>query len=264
MTTSLGSPAALCSITWRGLNSLLSELAIPALDLREWQLPRFNTHDLRPILVERGIYPAREFPHLIEKRPPDLFVTYDWREQILAVRANIWRALEYCLRSEQGRGVDLEDVAENGVSFWLDWIFIDQSSRNVDQELDLILPVLFKESAVHFVASVTALTRAWCCYELAQFNRSAAAGNGAELTSLIPGDLWSYPLWAGVVSTDPEDKVKVEKRIVEGFPDGLHGLEGLMVQAGLAADLRTDTGAAADHIANAAARWVRRFRPLET
>lgn len=184
----LRSPAALHSITWRGLDSLLGELNIPALDLREWQLPAFNTHDLRPILLERGIYPARDFPHLIEQRPPDLFVTYDWREQILSVRATIWRALEYCLSSQQGRGVDLEDVAANGVSFWLDWVFIDQSSRNVDQELDLILPVLFKESAVHLVASVTALTRAWCCYELAQFNRRAAANKSNELTSLIPGD----------------------------------------------------------------------------
>src|SRR3954453_3282614 len=125
MNTVLGSTSALYSITWRGLDSLLRELDIPALDLREFVLPPFNTHALRPILVDSGIYPARDFPHLIEKRLPDVFVTYDWRENVLAIRASIWNALQYCLSSQRGLApeADLESVALDGVTFWLDWIF---------------------------------------------------------------------------------------------------------------------------------------------
>jgi hypothetical protein len=79
------------------------------------------------------------------------------------------------------------------------------------------------------------------------------------LTSLVRGDLQEYPLWEAVASTDPGDKLKVEKRIVEGFPGGLHGMEFLMVQAGLVADLGAVTGATADRISEASDRWVRRF-----
>jgi len=252
---------SLCSISWKGLESLLSELQVPQLDLREFVLPPFNTHQLRPLLVARGIYPARDFPHLIARRLPDVFVTYDWRESVLAVRQTIGAALQHCVRSQADAfpNCDLDEVATHGVTFWLDWIFLDQSSRDVDEELDQVLPILFRESAVHVVASVTALTRAWCCYELAQFNRNASDSESAELASLIPGDLQDYPLWAGVASTDPADKKRVERRIVETFPGGLSSLERLMVQAGLAADLHARTAAASRHIAEASERWIQRF-----
>lgn len=250
-----------CSISWRSYSQLLQRLDIPALDLREFMLPPFSTHQLRPVLLERGIYPARDFPDLIARRLPDVFVTYDWRENILAVRSTVGLAIQHCLAFQTNRfpHADLESVCDDGVTFWLDWIFLDQSSRDVDRELDQILPPLFNDGTVHVVASTTALSRAWCCYELAQFNRHAAEIPGANVTSLVPGDLQKYPLWAGVASTDPADKVRVEKRIVELFPDGLHALQHLMVQAGLTADMRGIGSAARERVLAASARWIARF-----
>lgn len=251
-----------CSITFSGLTSLLDELDIPELDLDQFVLPLFNTHDLRPILVSRGIYPARDFPHLISKRLPDIFITYNWKDNILEVRGSIWNALSYCVNLGGGFSYDpydLQDVATDGVTFWLDWIFLDQSSRNVDVELDSIMPILFRESTVHVVLSSTALSRVWCCYELAQFNRKAAENHALELTSLIPGDLDPYPLWESVEATDPDDKLKIERRIEEAFPNGLKDVEYLMVQAGLAADLRGDIGAAALRIKEASQSWIESF-----
>ena len=252
---------AQCSISWRSYNQLLQKLEIKALDLREFSLPSFNTHQLRPVLLERGIYPPRDYPELISRRLPDVFVTYDWRENVLAVRATLGLAIQYCLHSQTNRypNVDLDSVLYAGVTFWLDWIFLDQTSRDVDRELDEILPTLFNDGTVHLVASTTALSRAWCCYELAQFNRHAAQTPGANLTSLIPGDLQKYPLWAAVASTDPADKLRIEKRIVELFPDGLRSLDHLMVQAGLAADIRAIGSAALERISVASDRWIARF-----
>jgi hypothetical protein len=252
---------ALRSITWRGLLRLFEELQIPELDRREFWLPPFNTHDLRPVLQSRQIYPPRDFPHLIQNRLPDVFVTYDWREQVLSVSETIRIVLEHCLQFQQARfpRVDLNDVLFDGVTFWLDWVFLDQSSRNVDRELDQILPVLFEQSALHLVASTTALSRAWCCYELAQFNRNAHAGDTTHFTSLVPADLQQYPLWGDVRSTDPEDKQRIEKRLVELFPGGLHAMEALMVYAGLAADQRAHAAGTAERIFEASGRWVERF-----
>lgn len=252
---------ALYSITWSGLDSLLHELKIPALDLNEFILPPFNTHSLRPILMSRGIYPARDFPHLIVKRPPDIFVTYDWRENVLSVRASILNTLKYCLRPQAGTISDfiLEEIMIKGVTFWIDWIFLNQSSRNVDEELDNILPTLFKESSIHAVMSTTALSRAWCCYELAQFNKEFNKGNVRDLLSLIPGDMQKFPLWEKVISTDPLDKLKIEKRIQENFPGGIKGLEFLMIQAGVASDFLTQTGGLENLITNMSRKWVERF-----
>jgi len=230
------------------------------LDIKQFVLRPFSTHQLRPLLLAKGIYPARDYPDLIAKRLPDLFVTYDWRDSILAVRDTVTLAMQHCL-STQARtfpDVDLDLVLRYDVTFWIDWVFLDQSSRDVDRELDEILPGLFNDGCVHIVASTTALSRAWCCYELAQFNRHAALTPSADLKSLLPGDLQSFPLWAGVASTDPSDKLKVEKRIVELFPGGLHALERLMVQAGLAADIRAQGSAAVERITAASARWITR------
>lgn len=250
-----------CSISWHGYNQLLQKLEMAALDLREFSLPPFNTHQLRPTLLERGIYPARDYPELITKRLPDVFVTYDWRENVLAVRATVGLAMQNCLRFQTNRfpNADLDSLLYHGVTFWLDWIFLDQTSRDVDRELDEILPALFNDGTVHVVASTTALSRAWCCYELGQFNRHAAQTPGASLTSLVPADLQKYPLWAAVDSTDPADKLKVEKRIVELFPGGLHSLEHLMIQAGLGADMGAYPSAARERISEAADRWIERF-----
>lgn len=250
-----------CSISWRGYNELLGKLDMRALSLSEFSTPAFNTHQLRQVLLERGTYPVRDYPELIAKRLPDVFVTYDWRDNVLAVRATIGLAMQYCLRFQTNRfpNADLDSVLYDGVTFWLDWIFLDQASRDVDHELDEILPALFNDGTVHLVASTTAMSRAWCCYELAQFNRHAAQTPGASLTSLIPGDLQKYPLWAAVASTDPADKIKVEKRIVELFPGGLHAMEHLMVQAGLAADMRAIGSAALERISVASDRWIARF-----
>jgi hypothetical protein len=212
------------------------------------------------LLLAKGIYPARDFPNLVVKRLPDLFVTYDWRDSILAVRDTVTLAIQHCLSAQARKfpNVDLDLVLRHDVTFWIDWIFLDQSSRDVDRELDEILPGLFNDGCVHLVASKTALSRAWCCYELAQFNRHAALTQGADLNSLIPGDLQSFPLWAGVASTDPSDKLKVEKRIIELFPGGLHALEHLMVQAGLAAEIRGQGSAAVERIKTASERWITR------
>ena len=252
---------AQCSISWRNYVELLGKLEIRALDLREPVLPPFSTHDLRPLLLERGIYPARDFPELITRRLPDLFVTYDWRENILAVGKTIWLALDYCAnnRGSKYANADTDLLMQDGVTFWLDWVFLDQSSRNVDRELDEILPALFNDGSLHLVASATALSRAWCCYELAQFNRHAAEYPGASLSSLIPEDLQEFPLWGGVVSTDPDDKLKVEKRVIDLFPRGLPGLEHLMVQAGLIAETRAMSSATLEKIRTCFGRWLDRF-----
>ena len=62
-----------------------------------------------------------------------------------------------------------------------------------------------------------------------------------------------------MASTDPADKLRVEKRVVELFPGGLHALEQLMVQAGLAADMGAYPSAALERISVAADRWIARF-----
>jgi hypothetical protein len=69
------------------------------------------------------------------------------------------------------------------VTFWIDFVFINQSVRDVRAELD-VMPDLIDSSKLHFALSHTALTRAWCCYELAA--RSSAALMASSSNDELP------------------------------------------------------------------------------
>jgi hypothetical protein len=153
------------------------------------------------------------------------------------------------------------------VRFWFDFVFIDQTARDIRAELE-VLPALLEGVAAHFVIGERPLERVWCCYEIALSNRHLALGSppdpanpSSTLRSFVNPTLAVYHGWDLAEATEPDDKAFIEERIREGFPDGLAGFDRVMHQANAQAVLSTtEPGAsyppaALDTLVEAAERW---------
>ena len=152
------------------------DLLLLVADLARDGMPASDVHRLAGRFRVNGLYPARDYHHRCQPRLPDVFITYDWNLDFVALQDTIHRTLLHIgERIHQDRGdIDsqrLHTLVLDEIGLWIDFVFIDQSVRNVGDEVRRILPQVIDIVDVHLVISPTALTRSWCCYELAVFNR---------------------------------------------------------------------------------------------
>jgi hypothetical protein len=155
------------------------------------------------------------------------------------------------------------------VTFWIDFVFINQSARDVRAELD-VMPDLIDSSKLHFALSPTALTRAWCCYELALYNKrflEPTPETGPPPAPLLRSLLAPMPLgykgWADAESSVAQDKVFLEEQLNGLYPGGTLGVDSLMMQASLVGELISEqtnpiqTGLAVEEAITVSDGWLR-------
>jgi hypothetical protein len=225
------------SLTIRGLSELVG-------DFLRSGIPASNVHTLAQRFRDLGIYPARDFESRCNPRPPDIFITYDWRYDFVDLQEAAYNGLLY-IRDELSRHqpsidpINYDSWLFDELTFWIDFVFIDQSARDVRAELD-VMPDLIDASTLHFALSHTALTRAWCCYELALYNRrflEPTPDTGPPSAPLLGSLLAPMPLgyrgWADSQASVAEDKVFLEEQLDELYPGGTLGIDSLMIQASL-------------------------------
>jgi hypothetical protein len=259
----------LWSLTTRGLSEMIG-------DFLQMGISNSDVHTLARRFRELDLYPARDLESRCTPRSPDIFVTYDWSYSFFELQEAAYGGLWYIRDELMGRHpsihqLDVEDLLVDEVTFWIDFVFIDQSARDVRAEL-AVMPALIDSSKLHFSLSHTALTRAWCCYELALYNKRFADPDpepgpptGPLLHSLVAPMPLQYRGWASTETSVAEDKVFLEEQLNELYPGGTLGLEALMMQTSLIYDqtLRmggatTQTGDAVDEAMTVADGWLRK------
>jgi tetratricopeptide (TPR) repeat protein len=264
------------------------DLLLMIADLARDGIPASDVHTLAGRLRAHGLYPARDYHHRCQPRLPDLFITYDWHLDFVALQNTIHRTLLYVgERIHQARR-DLDSrrilsLVLEEIGLWIDFVFIDQSARDVGDEVRRTLPQVIEAADVHLVISPTALTRSWCCYELAVFNRrpvprSAFPGDkihgidieaygpllGRPLRSIIAErQTLEYRGFADTATTVPGDKIVIEQYLREEFPEGMSGIDLLLGQVSLLSDPWATPGfaqypGAEDTVLSAADRWLAR------
>ena len=238
--------------------------------------PTTPVRELQRAFRDHGFYPARDAHGLCTPDPPDAFFTYHSAQSLGEVHDIVWQASSHAAtvlqrsRPELAE-VDLGPMIEEGICIWIDFAFIDQSARDMREEL-IILPRLLQEASVHFVLGTQPLMRSWCCYEIALFNQRFAeadgppAGpfNGPGLRSFIAPTRSFYIGWERTETSEAEDKVFISESIASGFPGGFDGFEKIMAQANtvavgsLAGPADWSTPAADDNLLQAAESWYAR------
>lgn len=224
-----------------------------------------DVHMLARGLRDTGLYPARDFADRCLPRRPNLFITYDWEENFVDLQEAIHSGIQHLaaiIRSQR------PDIAEeqlqtlwDKVGIWIDFLFIDQSARNVLDEVHAVVPVAIQAADVHFVLSPTALNRAWCCYELAIFHRRPLAEEGALSSFVAPIGTLPYRGWNHVKATNPTDKPILEAWLKTNYPGGIHGVDALLIMSSLLSDpfaVSTDAWslAAEATVLESADRWL--------
>ena len=217
-------------------------------DLGRAGVPSSDVHTLAGHLRAKGIYPARDYRHRCQPRSPDIFITYDWRQNFIGLYDIIEGVLVYMGQAVRQVRADLDSarirhLVFDEIGLWVDFVFIDQSVRDLGAEVREIIPRVIKASDVHLVLSDTALLRSWCCYELALFNkRPVAASRQHEIGGHLARPLRSfvtqeqahpYGGFGQTATTAPEDKEAIEKYLCEEFPEGIAGVDLLLAQAGI-------------------------------
>ena len=215
-------------------------------DLLNLGIPSTSVRNLQLIFKEHGIYPARDFAQRCTPAPPDAFFTYHSAENFVDIQEIVWQTCGFAaglLRERRPElwDVDLDPLIADGIRLWVDFMFIDQSARDIRQELDA-LPLLLEGARAHFVLGQLPLTRAWCCYEIALFNQHSAAPDEPPLKSFIAPSRNIYFGWENVETTEADDKLFIEDRISKGFPDGFTGFNHVMNQANATAILPLTEG----------------------
>jgi tetratricopeptide (TPR) repeat protein len=224
-----------------------------------------DVHMLAKGLRETGLYPARDFAERCLPRRPNLFITYDWEENFVDLQEAIHSGIQHLatiIRSNR------PDIAEeqlqtlwDKVGIWIDFLFIDQSARNVSDEVHAVVPVAIQAADAHFVLSPTALNRAWCCYELAIFHRRPLAEEGALSSFVAPVGTIPYRGWNHVKATNPADKPILDAWLKTNYPGGIHGVDALLTMSSLLSDpfaVSTDAWslAAEATVLESADRWL--------
>jgi hypothetical protein len=246
-------------------------------DLKRAGIPSSDVHTLARRLREKRIYPARDYRHRCQPRPPDIFITYDWRQDFVGLYDMIEGALVYMGQAVHRARPDLDStrirhLVFDEIGLWIDFVFIDQSARDVGAEVREIIPRVIDSSDLHFVLSDTALLRSWCCYELALFNRRPVAPSWQhEIGGHLARPLLSFVTqeqahgfggFGQTATTVLEDKEVIEKYLREEFPEGLAGVDLLLLQAGFL-DKRVTPGfavppAAEERMLSAVDKWLAR------
>jgi hypothetical protein len=197
-----------------------------------------------------------------------LFITYDWRENFIDLQEAVWNGLDFLAENirERHPDIDTEPLIADEVTIWVDFIFINQCARDLRSELS-VLPDIIASSDIHFALSRTALTRAWCCYELGLYNkRFISSDEMPSLHSFVTPAMLNYRGWSEAEATVPEDKVLLEEQLQVLFPKGgISGLDALLIQASLIGDLFFERGnpvwaeLAMDEAMRAADKWLHRL-----
>jgi len=224
-----------------------------------------NMHTLAQHFRDINLYPARDFKKYCQQRLPDIFITYDWHMTMLELLEAVLDGISYIamLVNEDDPYLNTEPFLYNGITFWIDLMFINQNARDLNAELD-ILPQLLNTADAHLVFSSKALTRAWCCYEIALFNQRIGQNEDRSLISFVAPSMLDYKLWSGVESTVPSDKIMLEKKITEDYPGGWISFEYIMLQANLAGEFAsmnsniTQVGTTVQHLKRAGKKWAMR------
>jgi hypothetical protein len=258
-----GADLRLGSVTPRGLSAFVGEMARRG-------VPSTSARYLQQVLQANDVYPARDFAEHCHPLPPDIFITYHSSQNYIDVQELVWQTGDFAAKLLIERRPDLavenlEPFIAGGIRFWVDFLFIDQTSRNIRGELDA-LPVLLHHAKAHMVFGDEPLSRAWCCYELAEFNRRAATDADQPLLSFIAPSRNIYFGWDATQTSDADDKAFIEDSIRSGFPGGFAGFESVMQQANLTAAVSLAEGrglyppAALESLAAAAESWYERWR----
>jgi hypothetical protein len=258
-----GEDRRLWSATASGLSAFVGELARRG-------VPSTSARYVQQVLKANNVYPARDFAHLCHPLPPDIFVTYHSSQNYVDVQELVWQTGDFAVKLLLERrpdliGENLEPLIRHGIRFWIDFLFIDQNSRNIRNELDA-LPVLLGGAQAHVVLGDQPLSRAWCCYELAEFNRRVATEGGQTLRSFIAPTSTPYFNWESTQTSDAADKTFIENSIRSGFPGGFAAFESIMHHASLSAvvSFTEKKGlyppAALESLAVAAEGWYERMR----
>jgi hypothetical protein len=260
------------STTPQRLSAFVGELA-------KMGIPPTSVRNLQNIFKEYRVYPARDFPQFCTPEPPDAFFSYHSAQDFVDVQEIVWRAFDFAaerlLRKRPNlMQEDLEPMISDGVRLWIDFMFIDQSARDLREELE-VLPRLLQTASTHFVLGGQSLLRSWCCYEIALFNQHFAEADGHRLASLDRPGLRSYIAptrnlyigWEQTETSEVEDKSFIAERISGAFPGGFDGFHHIMAQANsvavlpLAEGTTWSTPAADDNLDEAVERWYRRSFP---
>jgi hypothetical protein len=256
------------SLPLRGLSEMIG-------DLQQSGILSSDVHTLARSFREANVYPARDFESRCTPRPPDIFVTYDWRYNFIDLQEAAWNGLLY-IGDELSRRYPLIDPSNFEVmlfddpTLWIDFVFIDQSARDIRTEL-AIMPDLIDSSKLHFALSHTALTRSWCCYELALYNKRFLEPEPEEgpppvplLGSLLAPMPLGYRGWADTQTSVAEDKIFLEEQLNDLYPHGTLGVDALMIQASLVGEhiyqlaSPVQTGLAVEEAISVADGWLRR------
>ena len=202
-----------------------------------------DVHTLANGLRESRCYPARDLGKLCLPRRPDLFVSYNWEENFVDLQEAIHSGMRLIAKIIRTSHPDveydrLETLCLDGIGIWIDFLFIDQNARDVLSEVNTFVPQAIDAADVHFVLSPTALTRAWCCYELALFHRRAVAeeGNPALRSFIAPIGTGPYRGFSYVKATNPADKPVLEQWLRDHYPGGVDGVDSLLMMSGLISD----------------------------
>jgi tetratricopeptide (TPR) repeat protein len=204
-----------------------------------------NVYTLADGFRATRLYPVRDFEYHSSPRQPDIFVTYTWSDNYVDLQEAIRSGLDFIgtlireARPELDEHV-IERLVGKTLGIWIDFIFIDQSARNLGQEVREVLPALMSQADIHFVLSDESLTRAWCCYELALFNQPFTTRQpiegGSILSFIAPSKTRRYETFSDTKVSNPEDKQEIERAILELFPGGMSGFDYLLIQASSMSD----------------------------
>jgi len=256
------------SLPIRGLSAMIG-------DLQQFGIFSSDVHTLARRFRETNVYPARDFESRCSRQRPDIFVTYDWRENFIDLQEAAWNGLQAIGDELSGRhpsidAIDLQELLYDDPTLWIDFVFINQSARDIRAEL-AVMPELIDSSKLHFALSSTALTRAWCCYELGLYNKrflEPEPEGGPPPAPLLDSLLAPMPLgyrgWASAETSVPEDKIFLEEQLNDQYPHGTLGVDSLMIQASLVGERiyesanPVQTGLALEEAANVGDGWLRR------
>lgn len=246
--------------------------------LLEMGIAPTSVRDLQRIFKQYHIYPARDFPQFCTSDPPDAFFSYHSVQGFVEIQEIVWRASSHAARQLSRSHPELTEdqlkfLISDGFRLWVDFMFIDQSARDLREELG-VLPRLLRNASMHFVLGTQPLMRAWCCYEIALFNQRFTPTENPRLPGIQRPGLRSfiaptrsfYIGWEQTETSEVDDKTFIAESIAASFPGGFDGFNDIMAQAnsvavGSLTESAWSTVAADENLEHAVEAWYKRTFP---